>query len=514
MRARLLVAVALLLGRAAHAAEISGTVVDDRGAPVAAAHVRLRGTTLGTATDGDGRFRLPFARAPGATLAAAKEGYLNAGVPLAKTRGPYRIVLAALPRATSGHHAESAGACARCHPAIGAEWATSAHARASSDPLFLAAYDGVDRAAPAYRRDFPQSDGNCATCHVPALAADAPFATDPRHLAGAPAGVPCQLCHQVQDARVDITGGKPGVLSLTLLRPAGREVLFGPLDDVIGRPDSYQPLFRRSQFCAPCHQGSFWNVSVYSEYQEWAASDYARRGVQCQDCHMRSAAGPPRRFALQKAGGILRDPRTLSSHAFAATDDVELMRGAVDLHAEANSDGGELRVRVSVRNAGAGHHLPTGSPLRNLVLLVEATDGRGRPLPLTAGPRVPRWAGEGAPADDNYAGLPGQGFAKVLAELAAYPADGARGRDFAPAYPTPFWRPAVLASDSRIPAGATAVSEYRFGAGDGPLRVRTRLIYRRTFRSWRMGTDTGDLELAGTETSIDNSGQRRLGREP
>jgi hypothetical protein len=514
---------ALIAGRATAAVE--GAVVDERGAPIATARVRLQGTATATETDERGRFHLP-AGAAGAVLAAAKEGYLNAGVRLRHVQVPYRIVLPALPRARTPARSWTAAdgpereACARCHPSIAGEWSGSAHARAATSRLFLAVYDGDDRAAagaPAYRHDFPQTDGSCAACHVPGMAADAPFASNPRHATGAAAGgVFCDFCHKVKAVGVDASGGKPGVLSMTVLRPGrGADLLFGPLDDVVGRPDAYQPIYRRSQFCAPCHQGSFWNVSAYSEYQEWAASAYARQGVQCQDCHMRATAGPPRRFATAAAGGILRDARTLSSHALAATDDLELMRAAIDLQASVSREGSELRVRVSVRNVGAGHHFPTGSPLRNLVLLVEATDGRGAPLPLRAGPRLPRWAGEGAPAEGNYAGLPGRGFAKILADAAAYPAEG-REHAFAQAYPAPFWRPAVLASDTRLPAGGSDVSEYRFGAGDGPLRVRTRLVYRRAFRSWgRLATIAGDLELATTDSSIDGQAIAvSQGREP
>jgi hypothetical protein len=183
------------------------------------------------------------------------------------------------------------------------------------------------------------------------------------------------------------------------------------------------------------------------------------------------------------------------------------MQGAVELRAEVALAGEGLRVRVAVRNVGAGHHLPTGSPMRNMLLLVEAADGQGTVLPLLSGDRAPAWAGLGSPAGGDHAGLPGRGFAKVLSELVEYPADRGAGR-FTAAFPAPYWRPTVVASDTRIPAGATDVSEYRFGLGGatpGPLRVRTRLIYRRTFRSWgRLAALAGeDLQLAASENSVD-----------
>jgi hypothetical protein len=49
-------------------------------------------------------------------------------------------------------------------------------------------------------------------------------------------------------------------------------------------------------------------------------------------------------------------------------------------------------VRATVTNAGAGHALPTGEPLRAVLLLVEATCG-GEPLVPTGGDVLPDWAG-------------------------------------------------------------------------------------------------------------------------
>jgi hypothetical protein len=115
----------------------------------------------------------------------------------------------------------------------------------------------------------------------------------------------------------------------------------------------------------------------------------------------------------------------------------------------------------------------------------------------------------GAPADGHYAGLAGKGFAKVLTDLIEYPADRARGRQFSPMVPAPYWRPTLVASDTRIPAEAIDRSEYRFQrpsstASAGPLTARVRLIYRRTFRSWaQLEPLAGDeLELAELETMV------------
>lgn len=222
---------------------------------------------------------------------------------------------------------------------------------------------------------------------------------------------------------------------------------------------------------------------------------------------MKAAGGPPRRFALEEEGGILRDPATLSSHALPGRDDLGFMRAAVGLRLEARVVDGQLRVQIWVSNVGAGHHLPTGSPARNMLLLVRATDGRERPLPLLSGGSIPRWGGSCTPDNAACAGEPGKGFAKVLTDLVEYPADRARSRTFAAVVPAPYWRPTRVAADSRIPAGGTDLSTYAFdlaGVGKGTILVKARLLYRRIFRSWGRlaGLQGNDLELASREVSL------------
>jgi hypothetical protein len=508
-----------LLACAASRVSVEGVVVDERGTPVPLALVRLQGTEFSTSTDATGAFRLSFPAGAGVgAIAAHKQGYYIGGQRFSPgARQHIRLELlppaAGRPREWTSAQGSDVEACGRCHGELFREWAGSAHAKSATSPLFLAAYGATGagdavRGTPAYRRDFPNAAGNCATCHVPALALDAPFATRPDAATGAASeGVLCDFCHKVRHASVDRSGGRPGVLSLDVHRgSAQRDVLFGPLDDVIERRDSYLPLYRQSTYCAPCHNGTFWNVRVYSEFEEWAASSYAEQGVQCQDCHMRAAPGPPRRMALAEEGGIPRDPATLSSHALVGEDAHEFRRSSVALSVATELEPTSLSVRVSVENVRGGHHVPTGSPMRHLLLLVEVVDAEQRPLALLSGGRVPMWGGEGAEAHD-YAGRPGKGFAKILRDVVEYPADRRRGRSFEPVVPAPYWRPTSVVADTRIPAGTVDVSSYDFELGSAPARpffVKTRLIYRRVFRSWAgLGAIEGnDLELAVAEAWV------------
>jgi len=523
-----LAALASCSPRCGPTAMLGGVVVDEAGHPVAGARVRLQATSFSTLTSESGAFSLPAAPAPSAQVIAAwKDGYFNAGEKLAAGRFEYRLVLKTIPagddpsyvwaspRAPAGGDATRADVdkgpvCEKCHPAIVSEWEASAHSSSATNPLFLAVYEGKGAGGrptggPGYRVDFPHSTGNCAACHVPGLAVNAPFGTDPSSARSAAAGVSCDVCHKVREAEIDDAGGRPGVLSLRFARPAaGKDVFFGQLDDVTAGPDAFNPLYRESRYCAPCHHGTFWRVQAYSEFAEWAASSYAKRKIECQDCHMKLRGGA-RRFALEKEGGLVRDPATISSHVQYGLNDERFMKESVRVTTRAETIRGRVRVRVSVTNSGAGHHVPTGTPMRNMILLVEARDARGASLRLAKGERVPEWGGRGSSAIGDYAGLPGKGFAKILADLVEYPADPSQGRRFSRFEPAPYWRPAAVVSDTRIPAEATDESEYEFEVADpgaAPVAVVARLVYRRTFRSWGAldRIKQGELELAHVST--------------
>ena len=507
---------------------ISGVVTDEAGHPVGDALVRMQGTNITTRSDAHGRFRIAV-RGEARHVTAWKSGFFNGGAQLAGEGENHRILLKPLPQGDNiayrwiparlppdGKSPEHAAApCETCHTRdafpIVDEWQRSAHARAATNPFFLSVFNG-DRNAAAlapglgYKRDFPRSNGNCATCHVPALALGNPFDADPNRASGIEReGVFCDLCHKVADVTVDATGGHPGVLSMRFSRPPeGEKLFFGPFDDVFPGPDSFHPLYKDSRYCAGCHNGRFWNVAVYSEFDEWAASGYARRGIHCQSCHMRPD-GKTHQIALSREGGIRRDPLSLASHALAGISDEKFMRDAVELQAIAVRAPGRIDVTVTVHNRGAGHHLPTGNPMRNLVLLVDARNAGGERLELVAGERLPAWAGRGAEQNGNYAGLPGKGYAKVLQTLLQYPADRRLGASFAPIHPAPHWRPVLLESDNRIPAEGSDTSAFSFASpGGGAVQVNVRLIYRRVFRSWleQGAKPLGDLLLAEKSSNL------------
>jgi hypothetical protein len=240
-------------------------------------------------------------------------------------------------------------------------------------------------------------------------------------------------------------------------------------------------------------------VLIYSEFQEWADSEYAAKNIHCQGCHM-TPDGRTARFAPEKEGGVLRHPETIPSHLFLGVSDRNFMAEAVDLNVRTETEEDILSIIVTVKNVKAGHHYPTGNPMRNMILLVDVTDEKGHGLSLVSGERVPVWGGVGAVEEENYAGLPGKGFAKVLRDSIPYP-DGRGQRHFQPEYPAPHWRPTLIESDNRIPAMGSDISRYQYSVPPdlrGSITITSRLIYRKAYKKWMdaKGFDMNEMEIA------------------
>ena len=196
-------------------------------------------------------------------------------------------------------------------------------------------------------------------------------------------------------------------------------------------------------------------------------------------------------------GGVCveRNPSTLHAHTSPGSRSEELLRNSVAMAATARLEGGSIVVQVDITNDRAGHHVPTDSPLRNMILLVRATGPDGRPLVQTSGPTVPKWGGVGDPSKGYYAGLPGKGYAKVLEEM------------WTEVAPTgAYWNHTRVLSDNRIAAFATDRSSFSFAAprSKGDAAVEVRLLYRRAFKEIadQKGWEIPDVLMARQEVQI------------
>ncbi|MCR4412739.1 MAG: hypothetical protein NUV77_09980, partial [Thermoguttaceae bacterium] len=366
--------------------------------------------------------------------------------------------------------------CGNCHGEIHRQWSKSGHARSAVNPYFRNLYDGTDwhgneNIGFSLLDEAPEAGGVCFSCHVPSLEPDVTKVSDLRKIGGvAREGVHCDYCHKVADVTLDQLGLDHGRFATRLLRPAsGHQVFFGPVDDDDRGNSVYSPMYRKSEYCAPCHEGVVLGTHAYSEYSEWLASPYAQRGVQCQDCHMARMAGT--------------DTKAVASHG-PTCERARLLRSHLDLSVTGSRKTDSLEIIVELRARDIGHRMPTGYPDRALLVWVSARDTKGRELALLDGPRLPPVAGIGNPREGNLAGQPGRMYAKSLEGL-----DGTQ--------PVPYWRSNRVAFDTRLQPDQSDRLHFRFDHPQGAPLVSVKLLYRRfpKVMADQKGWPDNDLEI-------------------
>lgn len=539
--------IALLLCAACdREATVSGNVVDDSG-PVAGATVRIQATENETVTDYRGRFTLTGLQdGQAVTVSAWKEEYYCAKIE--QVIPPAQYLRFVLIRYQTDDNPEyewmpptGQESCATCKPAVTALWQKNAHAGSAANVRFFNMFNGTDTEGnqspptrysyqkdygiiplppdpdkpyygPGYKLDFPDTTGNCCACHIPGAAVNDPYGIDPNTVSGADTfGVHCDYCHKVAGVTIDNETGlpypnMPGVLSSDVRRPFPDDpdryqLFFGTFDDDnVPEEDTYLPLIEESRFCAPCHFGMFWDTLVYNSFGEWLESPYSdpETGQTCQQCHMPAPSvynGEVITNVAPEEGGIERDPNTIHAHLQLGAMDEEFLQDALTMNASARRDNGTVVVEVKIINDNTGHHIPTDSPLRHLILVVEAKDASGGRLAQLGGQTIPEWCGQGDPQEGYYAGLPGTAFAKILEEL------------WTQVWPTgAYWNHTRLRSDNRIAAMQWDNSTYTFGEpAGGTANVSVKLLFRRAFielmdlKQW----DHKDIVMAEQSLSVE-----------
>ena len=313
--------------------------------------------------------------------------------------GPSELSGNPMPRACARARDGEAASCGRCHPQIHAQWRASGHAAAFDNPIFQAEYT-------------PHPSPECAACHAAGQARAGHASHD---------GVDCGACHGAALER--------------------------------GAP--------RWRVCASCHQFHFPGPAPGGIYDpadaqqntlsEWLASDAARAGRDCIDCHMSGAT---------TAGHM--------SHRILGASDPALAADALTVSASLRRDAGQLVVSLRLGPGDVGHSVPTGDMFRRL--RVEAS--------TVAGASSVRWLGQ------------------VFAEMPASSGVGFRLRP-------------VL--DTRIPApgaGDPVGVELRLPDGEGPVLWSVELHRLRPAVARERGLDpattstllaSGEVELGGSE---------------
>jgi len=291
------------------------------------------------------------------------------------------------------------------------------HACGDSDQL---ACDDPSLPEPEWPSDF----GACADCHAPGIDGKAGGRDlHDAHGLSYEKGIHCDVCHKVRD--VDMSQ-PPGIgQRLILGRPSepGKNtfiwdpVYFGPLLDVpnVAMGGSIQPKFDEAVFCAGCHEQNqqallpgdaldpaLWpeGLPIHSTYSEWEDGPYNQEATPCQFCHMPgdTEATNSVDIATPEAQSITfgfpRHPSDTRRHTFRGPlqGESRLIDTALYISVAAQRSGDVLEATVSVANIGCGHAIPTGEPMRALVLVVEA-DGDCGALSASEGMTIPDTGG-------------------------------------------------------------------------------------------------------------------------
>ncbi len=297
----------------------------------------------------------------------------------------------------SGTPSLSAQDCGACHPAIQAEWATSAHAHAWRDAQ--------------YQAEITKSGNQwlCLNCHTPLLAQQARW---PVGLQAGDVELPVLVENPVFDADLRDEG-------ITCAACHVRDgTIHGP-----GLPDSTAPhpvvaddTFMTTQVCERCHQA----VAVYpgkdfvctfDTGNEWRAGPHAPEQG-CADCHMPT---------VQRPAAVGGPVRTVRQHWWRGAG-IPKVAGVLQPVA-ANPPGLGLQatwqaatLALVLTNERAGHLLPTGDPERWVQVDVAFMDASGAPVgePWQAriGQRWEWWPEPKKLGDDRLA--PGQSRTEEL----------------------------------------------------------------------------------------------------
>ncbi len=251
----------------------------------------------------------------------------------------------------------SAEVCGECHQSIFAVWRESLHSKAWSNPIFQASYR---RCTDTFGKEQSRV---CLSCHTPTIRHGNDFDVENTVTSE---GITCDFCHSVSS--IDLSD-KADPFRITV-----GKTKYGPLHHAQSPAHETinSQLHTRSEFCATCHEYQNANgVTIFGTYSEWKQSSYAKKGKQCQDCHMPLVPGRVVALNVKR-----KTNSSVNLHDISGSHDIDRVRKAVTLDLVGYEWLSEQAwVYVKVANVGSGHCFPTGLPKHKAVLEVTIHNG-------------------------------------------------------------------------------------------------------------------------------------------
>lgn len=253
----------------------------------------------------------------------------------------------------------SAELCGRCHRAIFDAWKSSAHAKAMESRIFQDALEFAETDFGANARK------TCLKCHSPVGLAFNDLTLQKKV---SWEGVTCDYCHSVRQVSLGASNPKATV-TYNLVKS-------GPLkdSDSMAHGTEFSDVHTSALICAPCHEyQNSQGFPVLTTYSEWKNSRFWKEGTQCQSCHMSRVEGEVVDPHIKRSNRA-----KINLHQMPGSHSLEQLTKTVLLTLNAFRKDSQLQVNVEIWNKGAGHYVPTGSPLRQIILEVRANAGATR----------------------------------------------------------------------------------------------------------------------------------------
>lgn len=241
--------------------------------------------------------------------------------------------------------------CRECHSDIFKLWNNSLHSSSFSNPTFQTSYMSL------LLNEGKEAGGLCLRCHAPAA-----YLYNDYDLKSSKAaeGVSCWYCHSIssvnQNNRIE---------SYYNIDTSG--VIYGPYEPTDERAHDieHSKLHLTAEVCAGCHEFVNDNdVGILETFSEWKKSSYSKKDIYCQNCHM------PIMIDLSVADDKKVSNYYVTAHEFQGGHSQVNLENAVNLKTIVTKNNRTLKVNIYLTNAESGHVLPTGIPIRKLVLKV------------------------------------------------------------------------------------------------------------------------------------------------